>query len=608
MSESMIEIRDLAKAYRIHRKKGYRLLDVLGVPVPQSSYEECWALRDVNLTIPSGQRVGIIGGNGAGKSTLLKIVAGIVRPTRGTVSVRGQVQALMELGTGFHPEFTGRQNVFAALGYQGITGRRARDCFEDIVEFSELAEWIDHPLSTYSSGMYARLAFSVASAVKPEILLIDEILSAGDAYFSGKCIERMTQLTVDHGATLLMVSHDLQAVQAMCNRVIWIKHGRVFQDGQPLAVIRAYYREVQEEENRRLQARSEGQPKPRSGRHRPVVSPALGRVPEERTTFRFVLHPENHDYTEAPRIASIRLCDAGNADRVSFTIGSSDDQVRCLGEGAWESPQTIAGRMCRAVRAAPGQPPPAIDLSALLSRDRLLSGFQLVLEVLPSARCRLQVFFDRDGELVQVGEILPVERPRWHEYAFDLDIVTNLDKDFHVAEWERPRKSMISWRTPDPRIETVRFLDSTFRPVTGIQEGEDLIVEINYYSSAPVAAPVFGMSIYLLDGKPFCRAVNTLGGLPIDRIHGRGRLRFAFAPFYGGPGEYVVSASIFKRIGLVRPERSVVYDAHDRAYRFRVWKALGLVLDMGLVRMPYAVEHLSGEEEPQTIGVKGKGL
>ena len=245
MSEFAIELEDVSKRYRLFRNGRWRILDVLGLHVPRNVYHDFWALQDISLSVPSGQRFGIIGRNGAGKSSLLKIIAGLIKPTEGKVSVKGNVQTLMELGTGFHPEFTGRQNVFAALALAGVTGRDAQARFDDIVDFAELEGFIDSPLKTYSSGMQARLAFSVATTFKPEILIIDEILSVGDAYFAGKCFERMSKLTREQGATVLYVSHDLSSVQAACDRVVWLKRGRVFQDGDPLSVVMAYYKEVQ---------------------------------------------------------------------------------------------------------------------------------------------------------------------------------------------------------------------------------------------------------------------------------------------------------------------------------------------------------------------------
>jgi lipopolysaccharide transport system ATP-binding protein len=167
MSDADIAIRvtGLAKAFKRYRHPRYRVMEAFRLPLPAGASDELWALRDISFDVSRGECLGIIGQNGAGKSTLLGLIGGRLQPTSGAVSVRGDIQALMDLSTGFHPEFTGRQNIFSALAYQGITGTKAKDCFEEIVDFSELAEFIDHPIKTYSSGMYARLAFSTATTL-----------------------------------------------------------------------------------------------------------------------------------------------------------------------------------------------------------------------------------------------------------------------------------------------------------------------------------------------------------------------------------------------------------------------------------------------------------
>lgn len=255
MSDVVMEVRGLSKRYRLFRRGRYRVLDALGVRVPRRTYEEIWALRGISFSLGAGERVGVIGRNGSGKTTLLKILAGLLRPTEGEVFVRGRIEALMELGTGFHPDFTGRQNVEAALAYRGITDEEARSRFEEIASFAELGAWIERPLATYSAGMSARLAFSVATAIAPDVLVVDEVLSTGDAYFMGKCLRKMKQLAVDSGAAVVMVSHDLRAVQALCQRVIWLQDGTIRADGEVLEVVRQYVQDVKIEEDRRLRSR-----------------------------------------------------------------------------------------------------------------------------------------------------------------------------------------------------------------------------------------------------------------------------------------------------------------------------------------------------------------
>ncbi|MHB8073345.1 ABC transporter ATP-binding protein [Desulfosporosinus fructosivorans] len=256
MSSISIRVDGLGKMYKLYKKQSDKVLDAFGLNFRRKDYyREFWALRDVALNIEKGERVGLIGHNGAGKSTFLKIVIGNVSPTEGSVMVNGKIQALMELGTGFHPEFTGRENIRASLAYQGISQKEIRLKEEEIIDFSELDEFIDQPIRTYSAGMQARLSFSTATAIEPEILIIDEVLGAGDAYFAGKSVERMKRLTDKSGVTVVFVSHDLNSVQSLCNRVIWIDRGTIRSDGEPLEVIKQYSAEVRKNEEIRLRVR-----------------------------------------------------------------------------------------------------------------------------------------------------------------------------------------------------------------------------------------------------------------------------------------------------------------------------------------------------------------
>jgi len=605
MSDSVVEIQNLGKSYRLYSRPRWRVLDLIGFPVPATLYKEICALRDLNLTIPAGQRIGIVGRNGAGKSTLLKLIAGLLVPTTGKVKVRGRVQVLMDVGTGFHPEFTGRQNVFASLGYQGVTGRLAETLFGDIVEFSELEEVIGNPLRTYSAGMQARLAFAVSTAIQPDILIIDEVLSAGDAYFIGKCMNRIQRLTLDRGATVLIVSHDVNSIQALCDRVIWLKEGRLYQDGDPLTVSKSYYQDIQAQENLRLRKQatkveaSRFQSIRRQASSETACSPGTG-------IFRVFLLPDPCGFEQAPRVAFVGLKDRYNHFIFRSDIGVCESsEMRRLGNGAWGTAEVVQGVMSRAICVESFEELPGFELGVPLGKDELFRDNILVLKALPSLQSRIKVLIEENKELVPIGEILPQETLRWQEYAFDLDIVTNLHSSGPDDPQVLSTKSVVTWEVPDPRIEAVRFVDLDGKTLTGIQEGDPLVVEVHYYSSRVVESPVFGMSIYLPDGRPFCRALNTLGGASIPHVHGRGVVYFQFSPFYGGPGEYIVSASIFKRFNLSYHEPSAVYDTHDRSYRFRVWKELGVVLDMGLVRVPFSSHHVPrplGESNPGENG------
>ncbi len=261
MTELAIAIRDLGKMYKLYQSPVDKVFDAFGINRwlfwRKHYYQEFWALRGLNLEVKKGERLGLIGRNGAGKSTLLKIITGNVTPTEGIVEVTGRVQALMELGTGFHPEFTGRQNIRASLAYQGLSSAVIKNLEEEIIDFSELEEFIDQPIKTYSAGMYARLAFSTATSVQPEILIIDEVLGAGDAYFAGKCVERMKKLTEQSGATVLFVSHDMSSVEMLCDRCLWIERGTNKLDGMTTQVSRKYAQMIRELTERRLRAKND---------------------------------------------------------------------------------------------------------------------------------------------------------------------------------------------------------------------------------------------------------------------------------------------------------------------------------------------------------------
>ncbi len=257
MSDIAITISKLGKMYKLYKRPMDKILDAFGLNFWRKNYyQEFWALKDLDLEIKKGERIGIVGRNGAGKSTLLKIIIGNVSPTEGKIEVNGRIQALMELGTGFHPEFTGRQNIRASLSYQGFSSEQIVQKEEEIVEFAELGEFIEQPIKTYSAGMYARLAFSAATAIEPDILIIDEVLGAGDAYFASKCVDKMKRLTGETGTTVLFVSHDMASVEMLCDKCIWIERGRKIMEGPASAVSRGYAQMIRERTAQRIQAKN----------------------------------------------------------------------------------------------------------------------------------------------------------------------------------------------------------------------------------------------------------------------------------------------------------------------------------------------------------------
>ena len=208
------------------------------------SPREFWAVKDVSLAVARGEALGIIGHNGAGKSTVLKLLSGLLKPTKGTIEVNGSLSALIEVGAGFHPDLTGRENIYLNGAILGLSRTDVARKFDQIVEFSGIAEFLDTPVKRYSTGMYARLGFSVAAHVDPDILLVDEVLSVGDYLFQKRCMERMKEI-IARGSAIVFVSHNLDAVASFCTRAILLDHGRVAAEGNPRDVITAYMEKEQ---------------------------------------------------------------------------------------------------------------------------------------------------------------------------------------------------------------------------------------------------------------------------------------------------------------------------------------------------------------------------
>jgi ABC-2 type transport system ATP-binding protein/lipopolysaccharide transport system ATP-binding protein len=240
MNKAMIEVSDVSMRFRLNNDRIMSLKEFVTTALRgKLNYREFTALDHVSFTVEKGETLGLIGRNGAGKSTMLKVISGILKPTEGSVVCHGNVVPMLELGSGFDMDLTGRENIFlngAILGY-GEEFLKAK--YEEIVDFSELGQFIEVPIRNYSSGMLARLAFSIATVVKPEILIVDEILSVGDAQFQEKSRKRMLEL-MGGGTTVLFVSHSIEQIREMCNRVVWLEQGRVQADGEAEEVCDKY--------------------------------------------------------------------------------------------------------------------------------------------------------------------------------------------------------------------------------------------------------------------------------------------------------------------------------------------------------------------------------
>jgi ABC-type polysaccharide/polyol phosphate transport system ATPase subunit len=267
MSNYVIQMTDVTKSFKKHSRrhqfltlKSTLIRDLWNLRKKRLEKAEqddaFWALKGLNVNVRKGETIGFIGSNGSGKSTVLKLIAGILKPTNGIIKVKGRLSALIELGAGFHPEISGRENIFINGIMLGLTKSQIREKFDEIVDFADLRDFIDNPVRTYSSGMFMRLGFAVAVHVNPDVLLIDEVLAVGDQTFVHKCLERIFDFK-RRGKTIVVVSHDLGAVERLCSRAVWLSHGVQKQEGESREIIGSYLLSVSRKEEKRYASEHE---------------------------------------------------------------------------------------------------------------------------------------------------------------------------------------------------------------------------------------------------------------------------------------------------------------------------------------------------------------
>ncbi|HEY3161985.1 MAG TPA: ABC transporter ATP-binding protein [Vicinamibacterales bacterium] len=447
-----VRVDRISKRYRLYQKPVYRLLDLFGLcPEGPGYYSEHAALKEVDLTIGRGEKVAIIGRNGAGKSTLLKVITGIVRPTSGMVEVSGQVGNLLQIGSGFHPDFTGRQNVFASLAHQGITGAEAARAFDEIVAFAEIEEYIEQPMKTYSTGMCSRLMFSSSVVTKPEILVIDEILGVGDAYFAHKSFERMRDLCTRGGTTLLLVTHDIYSALNLCDRFVWIDRGEVKFDGDSKSAIALYESSIKEQEEHWLRQQNAAK------------IAAAGQ--SDRTIIHVLIRSQTGFALPGPlalESIDVQLADGGAA---TLPVAKGAEGWDLLAEGNLGPVETIAGRMCRAIRTSGSIYHKAEWVVALGAGARVQAA---------TVRCHyrggdaadLRVFTP-DRRLLLAGSIERHES--WQERRFE-------SVEGHRKELDLVPQT--NYGTGIVRITGVRFLDRDDRDIVEVRHGESMAIRI----------------------------------------------------------------------------------------------------------------------------------
>lgn len=585
MSDIAIKIEGVTKSFRRFRHPGWRALDAFGVSVPRSRYDIFDALKGIDIEVQQGERTALIGRNGAGKSTLLRLISGQMQPDSGRVQVTGNIQALMELGTGFHPDFTGIENIHAALALQGLRGSSLRAQVEEIIDFTELEGFIDRPVREYSAGMYARLAFAVATTIKPEILIVDEILGAGDAYFVGKSIQRMKALT-ENGATVLFVSHDMSSVQLLCERAIWIDRGMVRKEGPILQVSKAYMAAVREDEEIRTRARTMSLTRQQAAgldrQSRVTLFRLIGEVTPPRKPLSVSAIRFGSGDTELGRIEPTRSADEGNGPMLDATHMN------------WRGPETASGRLCwqfgdfgGLFGHAPWQItwPPAPVENAWIELDVLASQTNPV---------AVEQFDPEANDYVPLGKIEASGTDQWEAVR-----VSCLEQP--IAEGERVAhkldllelKSDDRYGSGEAHITAFGFLDADGERRHTLITGEEASAIIAFSAQGELLDPVAVIAIYRPDGTCVMQVVSNRDGTSFGTVAGEKLIRVNFAPLQLGPGDYIVSVALFKELNIATRVEPQAYDLHDRCYALKMLPPPGVGIEIGVVNQQATWEVLS---------------
>lgn len=447
--------RDLTKVYRLYRKPIHKFLDVFGL-CPSGAYSEHRAVDSISLEIGRGEKVAIIGRNGAGKSTFLKMITETIRPTSGSIEINGEVSALLQIGTGFHPDFTGRQNVYAGFAHSGIAGSEADGLFDQVVDFAEIDGFIDQPMKTYSTGMAARLMFSAATALVPDILIVDEVLGVGDAYFSHKSFEYMRRMCEENDTTLLLVTHDLYSAMNLCDRFVWIDAGRVKRDGDGRTTLDLYEASIKEQEETRLRSRNQ-QALIDSG----AVSTGLRVSVASRTGFAL----------SSPLALGRIEVQYEDGNTAGFDVARGSDAWSLLPEGNLGPRTRVEGKPCRTL-APHGSIYHKVEWIVSLPRAAPVTGVLVNYHYAGVDRVDLQVR-TIDDQLLLLSSLPTSEGWTTASYAF------SSGEPCGQSEVTREVGTAVTgqYGTGEVRIVRAEFLDRDGKSIVRARHGEPLVVE-----------------------------------------------------------------------------------------------------------------------------------
>jgi lipopolysaccharide transport system ATP-binding protein len=563
-AEPVIELAGVGKMYKVYASKGDAFLDALGAsrlrfwrsPRPR----EFWALRDVDLVVRPAQRIGVIGRNGAGKTTLLRLVIGALAPTEGTLRVRGQIHALLDTGGGFTREVSGRENVRAALTLLGMPPGSMSEAEADIEEFTELGSFFEQPIKTYSSGMLARLAFATATAVRPSILVIDEILGAGDAYFINKSTERMQRL-VGGGTSVVLVSHALDHVNRFCEEAIWLERGRVVRRGPSMEVVKEYQQYIRRLEDRRLQAKN-----------RKVRAPEYGEVSYEVYSDTLLLRLDATGADGRCEVTEATLM-RGSEPEELLRIGDAQDAATSHGsfvvlqEGNWSAPESHGNERFRALAPIHGAP-----ASGMLAFNLYLLRPEEDYVLRVRYRCR---DLDRlDAEIVLNGRSLDRRQLQVSDDGAWRTAEFAITRPSVAPTPERPAERAAALRrwpgTGGLRIERVLLMDGGGKESAVFPTGSRLRLLMTVEAERSDRFPVIPVAVlYRRDGVLVARSVGPRQEVGLA-AGGRIECTLDWGPVQLGNGYYVFTVAVYSSLDVTGLEPAVFYDMLDRSYEFQV--------------------------------------
>lgn len=588
MTSPAVRVERLSVGYPIYARPTDQLKELVLGGVRHDTF---WALRDIDLTINEGDRLGIVGPNGAGKSTLLKVIAGTMRPTSGSVTTRGQISSLLSMVPAWNGDDTGIENIKFNLVLKGVDSRRIPSIIEDIADFTELGPFLYHPVKTYSTGMGARLSFGIATAVEPEILIIDEVLGTGDGYFAWKAARRMEEFCAK-GRALIFVSHSIAAIQSMCKRTAWMQNGSIRMEGATAEVLPAYeldFRRADDEAMRRKHAMRGSADEPQLGEMTDTGQVRVRLVPKTRAPF-FSTHYvasvdvgfDNRETMGAP----LELPDDASQAPVALDVIGSE----------WGRIYEKDGCPTRTLMRIAGRHFGGQVLAKVPSEDVASINVQVVVNSV-------------DQREILQAEILDLEQGTWRALP--------LVGDGPVAGRRLWRKLHFSGGVPRPRREQIDAAYSALREaaradaeietvvvhcggheVASIIERQPFAVDVHVLFNRSTEVADVGLKITRIDGAYVFWNSSGLNGGNIKNPTGRIKVTFAFDPNMFGAGEYFINVHITN--GWSFPDNYPYSDVFARkinAAAFRIVPEFEGV-DFGIVNQRVSVRVEAQEEEP----------